>query len=389
MIDMGVILLAGGESRRMGFPKWALPWGAGTLLTYHIEQAFLAGFQDIIVSANDRRIERYMREQQVAVPFISDTVPGRGPLSGLAKALEVGQSEWYMVVAVDMPNWNYRIMRSWLETYVNDTVEAIVPVLGEQQHPLGALYRTSLVSSMKEALDNGVQSLQTYLSSRNIARIGMHDPGRWMGNCNTLEDLCYLRRNTCDARAKKLVISVNAGRSKMGKTLVAQRLLEGLCQRGIFFGYVKSSHHNPSAFIGKGDTKRALASGAKVAGLVGPMKYALYDVKDVLERGSSGFLGYGQGERLHTMLGKVLSFDGVDGAILESRTYCAGRSIQVVPLGMKANVASVGYGLDGWLPFGACTVHQEQELYTMSVLEKDDDVEGIVDKIAAYYREME
>lgn len=49
MKDIGAIVLAAGESRRMGQPKLLLPWGGTTVLGQVIETLQRAGMEDILV----------------------------------------------------------------------------------------------------------------------------------------------------------------------------------------------------------------------------------------------------------------------------------------------------------------------------------------------------
>ncbi|WP_417447780.1 molybdenum cofactor guanylyltransferase [Idiomarina abyssalis] len=84
------ILLAGGRSSRMGKDKALLRFGSGNLLDYMQAKLSELGCTDITVSRNQ-------------TGFVSDTIPGQGPLSGLHACLPHCQFTKVLVVPVDMP----------------------------------------------------------------------------------------------------------------------------------------------------------------------------------------------------------------------------------------------------------------------------------------------
>lgn len=101
------ILLAGGESRRMGRPKALLDWH-GRPLWQHLRDVLLtAGCTQVLVSGNF----------PVDIPAaIADTTPGLGPLGGiatLAAPLESGAT--LLVVPVDLPLLDATTLRALLD----------------------------------------------------------------------------------------------------------------------------------------------------------------------------------------------------------------------------------------------------------------------------------
>lgn len=101
------ILLAGGESRRMGQPKALLDW-RGQPLWQHLRDVLLAaGCARVLVSGHFPG----------AIPeAIADTTPGLGPLGGiatLAAPLENGTT--LLVVPVDLPLLDAATLRTLLK----------------------------------------------------------------------------------------------------------------------------------------------------------------------------------------------------------------------------------------------------------------------------------
>ncbi len=88
------LILAGGQSSRMGQDKARLQW-QGVPLYRHMENILIkAGIHQTIISSN------VLRGSHVIV----DEVPGKGPLSGIHAVLNaIPDGSYLLVVPVDMP----------------------------------------------------------------------------------------------------------------------------------------------------------------------------------------------------------------------------------------------------------------------------------------------
>ena len=136
--DCTAIILAGGDSRRMGSDKAELLLGGQTLLQRVIatmQQLFPA----VIVSVRQLRPE-------IAVPQVCDDQAGggkqeAGPLAGLAAGLGSITTAWAFVVACDMP-FIAPAMVELLGKYRAGN-QAVVPVVQGHPQPLAAFYAGS------------------------------------------------------------------------------------------------------------------------------------------------------------------------------------------------------------------------------------------------------
>jgi molybdopterin-guanine dinucleotide biosynthesis protein A len=159
MVD-GVIL-AGGQSRRMGQDKALLSLGGRTLLQRVID--VLAPIcSELILVTNDP--ERYTSFALRAVP---DIFPGTGSLGGLYTGLAASRSEGAVAVACDMPFLNAALLNYLVEQ--SSDVDAVVPDLstvaataGDRPkakqldlHPLHAVYRRACLAPIEEQLRAG------------------------------------------------------------------------------------------------------------------------------------------------------------------------------------------------------------------------------------------
>ncbi|MBQ8160826.1 MAG: molybdenum cofactor guanylyltransferase [Clostridia bacterium] len=98
-----LILLAGGKSRRMGTDKALLPFYGTSLMHFQMEKASLLGAR-LLISAgeNPERLRSQLSPGRES-SLVSDEIPDRGPLSGLAACLKLAQTPRCLVLPVDAP----------------------------------------------------------------------------------------------------------------------------------------------------------------------------------------------------------------------------------------------------------------------------------------------
>src|SRR5438105_4625982 len=93
-----LLLLAGGESRRMGRPKALLPVFDTTLIEW-MASRLAPAFDWLLVSASDEvQLPKALRGRQVR-----DLHPGAGPLAGIESGLAASRTDVLVAVACDMP----------------------------------------------------------------------------------------------------------------------------------------------------------------------------------------------------------------------------------------------------------------------------------------------
>lgn len=86
------ILLAGGQSSRMGTDKALLQVGSRTLLAHMQDLLAKSGIVDVVVSRNDGQ-----------PGHVADIVPNRGPLGGIHAGLSACLYRRVLIIPVDMP----------------------------------------------------------------------------------------------------------------------------------------------------------------------------------------------------------------------------------------------------------------------------------------------
>jgi molybdopterin-guanine dinucleotide biosynthesis protein A len=152
------IILAGGNSTRMGRDKCFMPIGGSPLIA-HISRQLAPHFQEILISANDRQKFAFL-----GLPVIPDKMPGQGPLMGIASALSASLHEQNFVIACDIPEIPIAFAGQMLQELAG--YDAVIPVSGEHLYePLCAVYGKTVLPALWRAIDNGERKLIAALAS--------------------------------------------------------------------------------------------------------------------------------------------------------------------------------------------------------------------------------
>lgn len=101
---VSALILAGGQSRRMGQDKAFIPFDGAPLVARVLARVQPICAETIIV-ANDA--ERYA---QFGTRIVRDVYPGKGSLGGIYSGLAAAQAPYGLVVACDMPFLNHDLM---------------------------------------------------------------------------------------------------------------------------------------------------------------------------------------------------------------------------------------------------------------------------------------
>jgi molybdopterin-guanine dinucleotide biosynthesis protein A len=174
--DCTALILAGGDSRRMGQDKAALVLDGKTLLE-HVTATMQQVFPKVIVSVRQLR-------SGVEVPQVCDEQEAGGPLAGLIAGLVQADTPWVFAVACDMPFVNARVIEKLAEfRYAalslpldggGDGIsgcQAVVPIVGGYPQPLAAFYAASALLAMRESLATGDRSLRGTLEKLEVCYV--------------------------------------------------------------------------------------------------------------------------------------------------------------------------------------------------------------------------
>ena len=132
-LTLSAVLLAGGESSRMGRDKATLYYTEQPLWQRQLGILRQLSPLEILVSARTDPIWRPPDTR-----FVSDTPPSRGPLSGLAAAMTEMRGTHLLVLAIDMPSITDSYLRNmWA---LAEPGKGVMPVMNSRPEPLAAIY---------------------------------------------------------------------------------------------------------------------------------------------------------------------------------------------------------------------------------------------------------
>lgn len=174
-MEWTAIILAGGKSSRMGTNKAVLPLGGQPVIERLVaELQKVTG--NIVVSCGQSG-----DYAELGLPLLPDIYPKCGPLAGLHAGLTASPHRWNLVVSCDMPFVNASLAQYLAKQALelegrgveecDRAIEAIIPRVNGQIHPLLAMYRYTVLPGLERMLDEGclkVKQWTTGLAAKYI-----------------------------------------------------------------------------------------------------------------------------------------------------------------------------------------------------------------------------
>ncbi len=192
--NQAAIILAGGQSRRMGCNKALLPLPDNAQVTFveHVATLLHRYCSDVVLVARDEQ-QAGMYHTVPYVRLITDQIPGVGPLMGLYSGLSTLSSNHALVTAVDMPFIQPAIIEFLLTQWHDD--ELLVPVVNDIPQVLCAIYATTLLPHIALRLSEGRRDPRSLLTMAHVryieeAQLRAIEPGlRSFVNINTPDEM--------------------------------------------------------------------------------------------------------------------------------------------------------------------------------------------------------
>jgi molybdopterin-guanine dinucleotide biosynthesis protein A len=146
-MDLSAVVLAGGQSRRMGRDKAWVEFNGKPLIVHAIEKLRQIGVAEIFISG--RAGTDY---QSLGCPVLLDPEPGLGPLAGIERALAACRSPRLLALAVDLPGMTAEFLKALADECGPDC--GIVPELKGRLEPLAAIYPASCSALAPQCLNS-------------------------------------------------------------------------------------------------------------------------------------------------------------------------------------------------------------------------------------------
>ncbi|MEM9271905.1 MAG: molybdenum cofactor guanylyltransferase [Cyanobacteria bacterium P01_F01_bin.143] len=190
------IVLAGGQSSRMGQDKALLTMRKQSLLSYVCNVAQESVNWVYIVTP---WVEKYRNIVDLSSVYwvqeilVDPETKSNCPLIGFYQGLEIVKTEWVLLLACDLPRLNSDEITRWCATLKDVPPEAIalLPRHAKGWEPLCGFYRTNCRSSIQDYLERGGRSFQHWLQENTVMELAVRDRSI-LFNCNTPQDWAKL-----------------------------------------------------------------------------------------------------------------------------------------------------------------------------------------------------
>jgi len=189
-VDVSCIVLAGGESLRMGRDKASEIIDSESLLQRVVSCPSL--FCDAIILVTSGA-GRSFKPNCPRLTMAIDIYPGKGPLGGIYTGLAVSDSFRNLVVACDMPFLNQALLQYMVR--ISTGFDLVIPRLGSMVEPLHAVYSKGCMTPIECLLRQGRMKVSELLNLVKVRYVEA-DEIEWFDpehlsftNVNTRDDL--------------------------------------------------------------------------------------------------------------------------------------------------------------------------------------------------------
>jgi len=192
------VLLAGGQSRRMGGgDKCLRPLGDRTILE-HVIDRIRPQVGPLILNANGDP----NRFQSYGLPVVADVVDGfAGPLAGVLTGLRwaeinAPQCEWLLSVPTDAPFVPQNLATSLRQEISVQGAQLACATSRGRTHPVVALWPVALADALEQALvGEGIRKIDRWTARYRLVEVSFDDTGvDPFFNANRPEDLAIAER---------------------------------------------------------------------------------------------------------------------------------------------------------------------------------------------------
>lgn len=190
-ISLSAIILAGGQSYRMGQDKALIAIQGVPLLQQVCEVALKCTAKVYVVTPWQERYQDIIPSACFVIrEFNLSETQRHGPLVGFAQGLAQIETDWVLLLACDLPQLQVEVLQLWAKELENVPQDAIAYLSKQAKgwEPLCGFYRRQCLPKLTEYINAGGRSFQGWLSQNIVQELPINDTKIFF-NCNTPADL--------------------------------------------------------------------------------------------------------------------------------------------------------------------------------------------------------
>jgi molybdenum cofactor guanylyltransferase len=187
---LAALILAGGQSSRMGKDKALILWDGIPLLERVCQVASSCTEQVYILTPWPERYQDSLKDDNYRL--LAESNPGQGPLVALSQGLAEIPADWILLLACDMPQLQIEIIQNWVNELAQlpASILAMVPRQNNLWQPMCGFYRREALTQLHSFIRQEGRSFQTWLEQIPVQAIAVNQQASDMlFNCNTPLDL--------------------------------------------------------------------------------------------------------------------------------------------------------------------------------------------------------
>ena len=191
------VVLAGGQSKRLGTDKSIIKLGQKTLIEHTISK-IENKFSEILIITNNKKFTTNKKN----IFFIKDSIKGNlGPLVGVFSAMEWiikknKQYEWIATFPCDTPFFDNQIIDELKKKSFKKNKKLFFLKSGEKRHNIFGLWSLSLKKTLEEDIKNNYRKVEEWADKIGLETINVDTKNfNSFLNINTKDDLEEAKKN--------------------------------------------------------------------------------------------------------------------------------------------------------------------------------------------------
>jgi len=173
------IILAGGNSTRMGTDKGLMQLGGRPMIQHVIDPMAKVCQRILIVSDNPMY-------GMFGFELVEDEQPDYGPVMGILSGLRQSKTDRNLVLSCDAPFVTFELMKQLV--LLSDKADVVGAHSTKGIHPLIAVYNARCLPAFERAVAEGEHRLRTVIKELRVEELRVEDDAV-VRNVNRMEDL--------------------------------------------------------------------------------------------------------------------------------------------------------------------------------------------------------